>query len=817
MAFKYTALWISLAATGVTVQAQPIDQTTTVTQTVEVNAPGSAAYDVMASINQSNPRGRTLQDTNADQLLDLLWADQDGIYLAKGQGSGRFEQPIPLYDDSSNSPGFLDSTADAIISNRNLDLNQDGIADIISKMPNNSVSSTVSFISIFTSDLVNNQMTLHQFPSVNLTSASYGLHDYLDINDDGQYEMVSIGRHYNGADRDALLKTHTITIDGSGVPTAITVQSDHTFDLPNGTANFDLTLADVNGDNKLDAVFVADNATSTADLSQYDSLEYGDVFVYLQQDNFTWSARVTIKENLVINDGLGSSSTGLGHALIAGDFDQDNRTDILTFQASKLDSSGGLPQIDAYVQPVIFWQQPDGSFNEQTIESDQFAMSVEGSTLIMSDINGDQKSDIIFSGLKFDTSDPTAPAVSYQSLWFNNLGGRQFSNNQLLTEDGKSRYFEAMFIADFNGDLQTDIVFKGQEFNLDMTASLSEGLYFLNPDIYPPVASFTPANRTHANETFNVDLTLNESVTDFSEQDIVINGGSISNWQENTAGLSYQFSVTPNAESDVTLSVQTMSFFDANIQGNTVASEIIVNAPIPVPEDADGDGILDELENGDYNGDGIDDSLQVDPGIETGIGGGTLNPLLILLILPLLFSTHSARAQQDSVASMLVDTLKNTAYAGVSIGFSYLDPKDGNSGWRQQHNHHGSIGVSLGFRPTENSFVEYQYQNLGKTRFKNNNPNILGKPTLDYRANTLFAGYYLNNKTDYQGFIRTGISELRTKSSDLLNNNQRNEVLLAIGTGIEWTGNEKWKMRLGADRYSVDAYNLYFSTQVQFK
>jgi hypothetical protein len=354
MRLKHTALWISVAATSNALQAQPIDQDTSVTQTVEVNAPGSAAYDVMASINQSNPKGRTLQDTNADQLVDLIWADQDGVYLATGQGSGRFNEPVILFDDSANAPGYLNSSSGSIISNANLDLNQDGIADIISKMPNNAVSSTVSFISIFISDLENDQVTLHPFPSVNLTSGSYNLYDYMDLNGDGQHEMISVGHDYNSADANALLKSHSISIDGSGTPTAITVQSDHTFDLPIGTANFDLTLADVNGDNKLDAIFVADNATSTADLSEYDSLQYGDVFVYFQQDNFTWSDPVFIKQNLVINDGSASYSNGLGQAAITGDFDNDNHIDLLTFQSSKWKDNGGLPQVETYIQPVIF-------------------------------------------------------------------------------------------------------------------------------------------------------------------------------------------------------------------------------------------------------------------------------------------------------------------------------------------------------------------------------------------------------------------------------------------------------------------------------
>lgn len=810
MALKHTALWISLAATSIAVQGQPIDQQTSILQTVD----GTVRTELEDS------QVRYTADVNNDQIPDLIWVTENGIYQATGTGTGALNATTTLYDDTASPPGYIDNSK--VITGSHIDLNNDGQQDFIAKRSNSAVSSAVSRITFFLSDSANDSVDTYSFPTVPLTENDYTLHDFIDINNDGAAELITIGDTYSGSSHDAVLKTFNTPLDANGVPTAITAQHTHTFNFAAGTATFQLELADLNGDQKLDAIFFLQNDSDDSAITPYDKT-YGDLVVYYQQDNLTWSAPATIKEDIIFSD-TNNYSSELSSVLIdldirIVDLDGDGNNDILTYQDALMD--GGSMSIISHVDLFVLWQENDGSFTEQSLNNDYYFATNGRQAITLNDLNDDGQVDIIVQGINLDVSDPMAPGFYYNTIWFSNMGERQISTMQHLSPAKEAYFSMPVLISDFNQDQQKDILLSGAHILDFNTGDQDVGLFYLNPDIFPPQATFTPASLSHNNQTYAVDLTLNELVTDFDQSDVIISAGAISNWQENTPGLSYQFTVTPDTDSDTVLSVKTQSFFDVTLQGNLQSSEITISAPVQLPADADGDGILDELETGDYNGDGIDDSLQVDPGIESGIGGGALNPLFFLLALPLLFAAHGVRAQQaaseDNGWDKLVDTIENTAYAGVNLGFSYLNPEDGNSGWRQQDQHHGSHGLSLGFRPNTYTFVEYQHQQLGKTQFENNNPNIVGSQTLRYSANTLFGGVYLNELSEYKVFVRAGLSELHTKNSSSLNNDQQNKTLLATGTGVEWTGNEKWQLRLGADRYSADVYNLYFSAQYQIK
>ena len=810
MALKHTALWISLAATSIAVQGQPIDQQTSVLQTA----------DATIRTELADAQFSYAADVNNDQISDLIWVTENGIYQATGTGTGAFNATTTLYNDTASMPGYIDYSI--VISGSNLVLYNDGQQDFIAKRANNAVSSVVSRITFFISDTTSDSVDLYSFPEVPLTENDYVLHDFIDINNDGNAELITIGDTYSGSSNDAVLKTFNTIRDANGLPTAITAQHEHTFNFAAGTATFQLELADLNGDQKLDAVFFLQNDSDDSAITPYNKT-YGDLVVYYQQDNLTWSAPSIIKEDIIFSD-TNTYSSELSNTLIdldirIADLDGDGNKDILTYQDSVMDDAN--MSIISHVDLFVLWQENDGSFTEQSLNNDYYFATNGRQAITLNDLNDDGQVDIIVQGINLDLSDPMAPGFYYNTNWFSNLGERQISSMQHLSPAKEAYFSMPVLINDFNQDQQKDMLLLGAHILDFNTGEQNVGLFYLNPDIFAPQVTFTPASQSHNNQAYSVDLTLNELVTGFDQSDVIISGGVISNWQENNPGLSYQFTVTPETDSDTQLSVKTQSFFDVTLQGNLQTSETTISAPIQLPADADGDGILDELESGDYNGDGIDDSLQVDPGIESGIGGGALNPLFFLLALPLLFAAHGARAQQAEYTAsnweQLIDTIENTAYVGVNFGFSYLNPEDGNSGWRQQDQHYGSQGLSFGFRPNQYSFVEYQHQQLGKTEFENNNPNIPGSQTLRYSANTLFGGVYLNEEADYKVFVRAGLSELHTKNSSSLNNDQQNKTLLATGTGVEWTGNEKWQLRLGADRYSADVYNLYFSAQYQIK
>lgn len=803
MALRQSALWITLAASSVVVQAQPIDQQTSVIYSVD-----SSVRTDLDSILTSHTT-----DLNGDQFPDLVWANEDGIYQALGTGSGGFSASVTKHDDTASSPDYLESAR--TITGKHIDLNQDGVPDFITKRTNNAVSSVVSRMTFFVSKANDTSMDIYSFPTVPLTNNDFALYDYRDLSNDGDAELITLGTNPAPGSHEATLKTFAVTLSNTGVPTAIAPQMEHTFNFPAAAQTFHLELVDMNGDQKLDAVFLLQNDSDDSAISPYDRT-YADLVVYYQQDNLTWSAPSMIKEDIIIADGdtvSGELSTGLlALGLHGEDFDGDGHTDILTYHAAVTD--GGAPEVISAVELFILWQNDDGSFTEQTLTNDYFFDLSGDSGLYVHDLNNDNKADILLTGFHLDLSDPMMPVPAYNVAWFTNIGDRKISERQFLTPEADYYSGNYLIFDDFNQDQQQDVLLSGTQITDINMGTTQDGLFFIQPDAFAPIATFTADNNSHDNAPFNVALTINENVTGLTEADVEITGGSLGGWQEVSVGLSYQFTVTPNLNEDTALSVKAQSFKDASQQQNLQTSATVIAAPVIIPADSDGDGILDELENGDFNGDGIDDSQQIDPGVDSGIGGGAFNPWLLLLALPLLFTQHSARAEsQKSVVKIIEDS----AYAGMSLGFTFLNPEDDNSGWRQKDDSKGSHGLHLGFRPNKHSFIEYSHQQFGKIHFKNNNPNITGRQSLRYSANSLLGGVYINEDQPYKVFVRSGLTELTTKSSSSLNNDQHNKILLATGLGLEWAGMKKWQLRFGADRYSADVHNLYFSAQYQFK
>jgi len=826
MAFKHIALMIFLAATSIAIQAQPIDQQTSIIQTADFNV-----RTQLETINAGY-----VADANSDQIPDLIWANENGIFQALGTGNGLFDATTTLHDDTASAINYIDPSR--IISGTHIDLNGDGLQDFIAKRPNSAVSSVVSRITFILSGAANTSVDLFSFPTVPMIDSDFKLHDFIDINNDGAAELITLNSSYNGNYKDPVLKTFSTTLNVDGEPTAVTVQMEKTFDLPAGTEVFQLKLADVNNDKKLDAVFLFNNDSDTSDIYL---LKRADLVVYYQQDNLTWSDMNLIKKDIIVdpsNTQSNSSNVLLEVDIHVEDMDGDGNNDILTYHDAILDTN--TYTTDAFAELFILWQENDGSFTEQSLFNDSYNYMIDSLGLTITDLNSDNQSDIIFSGGHLDI---TVPAIFNSNILLTNLGNRNITSKQYLSPANEDYQSSTIFINDFNQDQQKDIIFAGVNTIDFINGDQNIGLFYINPDIYPPVATFTPDNSTHNNTAYNVSLTVNENVTGLVESDVEINGGSISNWQEMSVGLSYQFTVTPNNDENTVLSVKAQSFSDVALQKNIQTSETTIASPVILPPvvlppvippvtspddnnhtDTDGDGISDALESGDYNGDGIDDSQQADPGIESGIASGAINPWLFLLALPLLLAGHSARATDKNVVSntdmnspSLWQNLQDTAYVGINLGFSYLNPEDDNSGWKQQDSGTGSHGLTLGFRPHPVVFVEYSHQELGKATFENENPNIPGKQSLRYSADSLISGVYLNEDQPYKIFVRAGLTELHTESSASINNDQKNKTLLSTGTGVEWKGMDQWQLRLGADRYSADVHNVYFSAQYQFK
>lgn len=199
-------LWTALVTASVTAQAQPIDQPLSETFTE-----GSSAFRTI--------KAAQLKDFNDDNLPDLIWVGDGKIYQAYGTGGGYFDAATVLYDDNVN----FDTTYE-VFTNPNLDLNQDGVQDIIAKRPNNAASPEVSRLTFFVSNPSIPSMVPYTFAEFPLHESKYGIIDYTDIDADGSYELISYGSVStpgSGAPYYLELKTFRITVDANGAPTAV--------------------------------------------------------------------------------------------------------------------------------------------------------------------------------------------------------------------------------------------------------------------------------------------------------------------------------------------------------------------------------------------------------------------------------------------------------------------------------------------------------------------------------------------------------------------------------------------------------------------
>ncbi|MBW4982658.1 hypothetical protein KZZ07_08900 [Mameliella sp. CS4] len=131
-----------------------------------------------------------------------------------------------------------------------------------------------------------------------------------------------------------------------------------------------------------------------------------------------------------------------------------------------------------------------------------------------------------------------------------------------------------------------------------------------------PTATLTGPLDAQA-DPFPVTLTFSEDVTGFALTSVQITNGTAS--ALTGSGAVYGFTVTPDHDGPVEISVDAGAAVDAGGNLATAAAPITVTAdltgtpnPTPLP-DADGDGVPDIYETGDRDGDGIPDDQDFDP------------------------------------------------------------------------------------------------------------------------------------------------------------------------------------------------------------
>ena len=237
--------------------------------------------------------------------------------------------------------------------------------------------------------------------------------------------------------------------------------------------------------------------------------------------------------------------------------------------------------------------------------------------------------------------------------------------------------------------------------------------------------------------------------------------------------------------------------------------------------DSDGDGISDSQENGDFNNDGINDNLQEPRKVESTLKGAGSSGFLI--IGGMLFMVVMRRKRQFMAIALLISMSfssqaeKNCQnledegcwYLSGSLGMSFLDPNENDSGWKVFDNNGSSYKLYGGYAFNDHWFAELSYSDLGEARLNNSNPNIIDTLKVEYTGIAAQAGYwFMPVGSEWNAFIRAGVSLIDSSSNFEQYHDQLNSSQFVFGGGVQWRFNDSWMTRFEVDSYDKDAIYL---------
>jgi hypothetical protein len=274
--------------------------------------------------------------------------------------------------------------------------------------------------------------------------------------------------------------------------------------------------------------------------------------------------------------------------------------------------------------------------------------------------------------------------------------------------------------------------------------------------------------------------------------------------------------------------------------GDGLADSVDPDAPgggVPiVPPDTDGDGLtnqidvdsdndgrLDENENGDFDNDGIHDSLQVhiDEPLQTAVQGGgsmlwlpmillfiaiaprsrrTLLSTLPLLAVVLLLPVTGAKADYDTPGEPLF-------HVGAGAGVSVVSPEGESSGWRTIGNSGEGFKLRLGYRFKPRWYAEAGYVDAGAAEIGNQDPAITDIASIYYKIPSVFIGYMLRDSAArWNVHLKLGVSDIRNSSYDgRIAFEEQSTWQVAMGLAAQWNVSSRWFVSLEHDQYDRDA------------
>jgi opacity protein-like surface antigen len=260
--------------------------------------------------------------------------------------------------------------------------------------------------------------------------------------------------------------------------------------------------------------------------------------------------------------------------------------------------------------------------------------------------------------------------------------------------------------------------------------------------------------------------------------------------------------------------------------------------------DSDNDGILDGRENGDFNNDGINDRLQRDPGLRTGLegGGGSFGWFGLMGLLAVLFARRQFREKAMACApSALVGVgvlcapvmqahaedgqgcqtggrfSEGCWNIGVSALSTDLQPDDSRSVWQVVDDTDHGFKVSAQYRFRDRWFVELGYADMGSAVVVSRNPSITGREPVDYTVPSLLGGYLLlDPDSRFNAHVKAGYAALLTDAADNVINEQQHSSQLALGAGVSLRLWSRLRAEIEYEYYDKDAKQIALGVRYSF-
>lgn len=245
--------------------------------------------------------------------------------------------------------------------------------------------------------------------------------------------------------------------------------------------------------------------------------------------------------------------------------------------------------------------------------------------------------------------------------------------------------------------------------------------------------------------------------------------------------------------------------------------------------DSDSDGVLDADENGDFNNDGVHDSIQVGEPLQTAVTGGGAALWLTIFMLGLVIASRSRRTLLPVMAAFMLLPIvaaradvrpddESPFHLAAGIGASIVNPEGESNGWHTVGEISDGFKLRLGYRFLPRWFGEVSYVDAGEAEIGNLNPAITDVAAIDYQIPALFIGYLLMDPGQaWNVHLKLGISEiLNASNDDRVTFAGQSSAQVAVAIASHWNVSPRWFFSFEHDHYARDASFTSFNIGWRF-